>query len=234
MRIAAESGVYAILNWTNGKLYIGSSFDVRQRINKHQNHLRRGIHDNVKLQRSYDKVGPLPFQFKQILICAPEHCVMYEQILMDALKPEYNLAPVAGSTRGATWKWSEESRAKMVGNKNSVGVKRTEAQKILMKENSSRAMRGRKGKHHSDRTKKVLSERMFGNQYALGFKRTEDQKKRNSEGQRTRYAAPEERQKQSEIVKARWAKAKSTLGRFRKMLRMGYAISSASSSAAAT
>ena len=44
------SGIYKIINKTNGKYYVGSSVDVFRRWNSHLNHLIKNKHNNTHLQ----------------------------------------------------------------------------------------------------------------------------------------------------------------------------------------
>lgn len=48
------AGVYMIKNQRNGKVYIGSSENIENRIAKHRSDLERGIHYNRELQKDYD------------------------------------------------------------------------------------------------------------------------------------------------------------------------------------
>lgn len=118
--MAAEhsSGIYEIRNLVNGKRYIGSAVDFGNRWRVHAQSLARGDHHSKALQRAWLLYGPFAFQFNKLLACSKENLIMYEQICMDAYKPEYNCAPRAGSQLG--FKMSEESRAKL-----SAAAKRT-------------------------------------------------------------------------------------------------------------
>jgi group I intron endonuclease len=49
------AGVYWILNLVNGKVYIGSSVDVENRLQNHKKDLIAGNHRNPYLQRAWDK-----------------------------------------------------------------------------------------------------------------------------------------------------------------------------------
>lgn len=46
--------IYKIINTRNNKFYVGRSLNIRQRLNRHLNHLKRGIHDNIYLQRAWN------------------------------------------------------------------------------------------------------------------------------------------------------------------------------------
>ncbi len=49
------SGVYVILNLNNCKCYIGSTRDIKRRLIEHEISLRNGKHNNLELQKDYDK-----------------------------------------------------------------------------------------------------------------------------------------------------------------------------------
>lgn len=57
------SGIYAIVNTINGKVYIGSSKSVEGRCNGHFRDLRNHKHYNVKLQRAWNKYGEQSFSY---------------------------------------------------------------------------------------------------------------------------------------------------------------------------
>lgn len=103
-----SAGVYKITA-PSGRIYIGSAvnFDSRWRVHRH--HLRKGTHHSPPLQAAWHKYGE-DLKFERLLICAPEHAVMYEQIVIDALRPQMNVCPVAGSTLG--YRHTDEVKAK--------------------------------------------------------------------------------------------------------------------------
>jgi group I intron endonuclease len=103
-----RSGVYEIVNSVNGKRYVGSAVNFRLRFRTHLSLLRSGKHHSRKLQSAWKKHGEAAFVFRPILVCAPAQVVLYEQIAMDALLPEYNICKVAGSAIGL--RWTEEAR----------------------------------------------------------------------------------------------------------------------------
>lgn len=55
------SGVYGIYNKLNGKIYIGSSTDIKIRIQKHLYDLSNNKHHSIKLQNSYNLHGRSSF-----------------------------------------------------------------------------------------------------------------------------------------------------------------------------
>jgi len=58
-----ESGIYAIRNTINGKLYIGSAKNFHKRKLEHFRRLRKKEHFNIRLQRSVNKHGIGNFEF---------------------------------------------------------------------------------------------------------------------------------------------------------------------------
>lgn len=119
------SGIYEIICLSTGKRYIGSAKEFHSRWKQHRRLLRLGTHHSRHLQAAWGKHGEENFAFRRLLLCAPDCLVMYEQIAMDALRPAFNIAPVAGNCLGM--RHSDETKAKqsarMRGNKHTLGLK---------------------------------------------------------------------------------------------------------------
>lgn len=111
MKSIPSSGVYAITNTINGHRYIGSAIDLVKRKRDHFGALERGKHHNIYLQRAYNKYGADCFVFSVLVYCKCNQLIQLEQTAMDQYKPEYNIAPRAGSQLG--FRFTEESRKKM-------------------------------------------------------------------------------------------------------------------------
>jgi len=109
-----RTGVYAIRNRKNGKLYIGSTGkSLSGRIKGHRKGLNSGEHGNRYLQRAWNKYGASAFVFMILEHCPKELCLIREQYWIDkfdSANPRfgYNLSPTAGSVLGL--KHSKESR----------------------------------------------------------------------------------------------------------------------------
>jgi group I intron endonuclease len=69
---ARRSGLYVIRNTVTGAFYLGSSADVAKRWQQHASDLRRGVHCNSRLQRSWAKYGAEAFVFDVIRDVPPE------------------------------------------------------------------------------------------------------------------------------------------------------------------
>lgn len=101
-------GVYQIINTVNGKRYVGSSVNIEARWKHHIWCLNRGSHHSPYLQNSWNKYGEHCFTFAILSENEEDNIHAAEQIEID-VKSEYNVAPLAGSSRGH--KWTEEQKA---------------------------------------------------------------------------------------------------------------------------
>jgi group I intron endonuclease len=114
-----KSGIYLIENLVNGKKYIGQSLNVSLRKGKHFSALRNRKHENIHLQRAYDKYGESDFSFKVIEFCEIDdldsreiHFISEYRTMINELG--YNLE--SGGNKGKIV--SEETRMKKVGENN--------------------------------------------------------------------------------------------------------------------
>lgn len=145
------TGIYEIRNLVNGKRYVGSAVDFGNRWRVHAQSLARGDHHSTPLQRAWRRYGPSAFQFNKLLACSKDNLIMYEQICMDALAPEYNVAPVAGSQLG--YRHAPESRAKMSAANNRLG----NPGYVHTPQSKARISENRKGKGGGARTPERLA-----------------------------------------------------------------------------
>lgn len=65
-RVYKKIGIYKITCISNSKIYIGSSIDIKRRIQNHKAALRNNRHDNIHLQRAWNKYGENNFTFEII------------------------------------------------------------------------------------------------------------------------------------------------------------------------
>lgn len=136
------SGIYKITNKINGKVYIGQAIDLWKRIsNGYLNTLPNGKNHNKHLQRAWDKYGETNFKIEIQEECTKNNLTKREQYWIDYynscnINYGYNICPEAGSNRGH--KHSVESIEKI--------------RKHTIEHNPM------KGKHHTEETKRKLSE----------------------------------------------------------------------------
>lgn len=103
-----KTGIYMIKNMINGKFYIGSSVNTNKRLTGHRYELSKNQHSNKLLQRSYNKYGEENFEYIIIQYCEEKDLIKNEQWWFDTLKPELNIAKVAGRTTG--YKHTKETK----------------------------------------------------------------------------------------------------------------------------
>lgn len=90
-------GVYMIRNMRNGKKYIGSTKDARQREKNHFEELRANRHHCDHLQNAWNLEDDTDvFQFVMFIYCKKEDLLAMEQSCFDVMKPEYNSSLIAG------------------------------------------------------------------------------------------------------------------------------------------
>ena len=176
-----ESGIYALKNQENGKLYIGRTINLHKRKNEHFAELRGGKHHNIHLQRAWDKGQR--FDFVIIEKCDPDKLNEREVFWIDkydTFKHGYNQCAGGKSTTGRVC--SEETKRKISkGNKGKklsqeTIAKRTETLKRRMEEDPEFAEAYRKGiakgakgkpahnrgKKASEHTKELIRQKMLG------------------------------------------------------------------------
>lgn len=96
------TGIYQIVNLVNNKSYIGSASNIKQRWSNHKTHLYNNKHHSKYLQNAWNKYGESMFVIKILHLCDKDKDVLLklEQFYLDTLKPEYNIAKLAGSCLG--------------------------------------------------------------------------------------------------------------------------------------
>ena len=97
-----KAAVYVIKCVPSGKVYVGSSVEVKARLATHKRLLRRGSHTNEYLQRAWNKYGASAFKFEILERCAIPERLLREQSWINKLKAEdeaygYNLIPTRES-----------------------------------------------------------------------------------------------------------------------------------------
>lgn len=78
-----NSGVYAIKNIANKRVYIGTSSCIRKRLNNHKQLLNMETHFAKDLQEDWISMGESSFEFVLLEECSPEYCSEKEQEYLD-------------------------------------------------------------------------------------------------------------------------------------------------------
>ena len=123
-RIPSVPGVYLITNTVSGKVYVGSSTNMRSRIQGHRTQLRNGKHGNALLKRAWNKHGASAFTASALRICERAQLRNVEQAVLDATgaasrERGYNLKPKAEFGR---WMPHTEETKRKIGAANKVAL----------------------------------------------------------------------------------------------------------------
>ena len=116
-----KTGIYAIINKINGKVYIGSTTkSFKSRWNGHKKELLYKKHINSHLQKAFDKYKASNFKFKIIQIIEKEDLDYIYEIetalirYYDSANPNkgYNICKIGGSRRGVPMpkEWVENQK----------------------------------------------------------------------------------------------------------------------------
>lgn len=97
-----KSGVYRWTNLLNGKSYVGSSVDLRNRFYQYfsETRLNNKWRGKSKIGLALLKYGYDKFSLEILEYCERSEAISKEQKYLDLLNPEYNICKYAGSTLG--------------------------------------------------------------------------------------------------------------------------------------
>lgn len=150
-------GIYCIENKINHKKYIGQSINIHDRWNHHINQLNRNVHFNESLQREWSEYGGENFLFSIIELCDVSN--------LDALEKHY--ITLYNTTN------DHEGYNLMTGGKSGFSFSKEIKEKIG---------NSRRGKLHSEETKRKFSETRVGSLNSFyGRHHTEESKQKMRE-----------------------------------------------------
>lgn len=132
-------GIYAIVNKLNNKVYVGQSINIRSRLTKHKWELNKNIHHNPHLQYAWNKYGEDCFDFITLCETTEEKLDEMEQYYIfafDACDEEFGYNKSYG---GKSPKVTNDVKQRM-------SVAHSGVNNPMY------------GKHHSDETKRKISE----------------------------------------------------------------------------
>lgn len=202
------SGIYAIVNKITGKMYIGQSIHVYNRIRSHFTALSKG-HDNLKLQRSVNKYGIENFYGKVIqIITNPYLLDDYEDFYIEYFntrKCGYNIAK-GGKSSGDTLSehpnkeiiYQKQHYTKKIHNSYSknTGPKTKESKNKVSQ--SLKEYYNNGGKPWNKGKKLTLETRVKLSESHKGYVMPEEQKKKISQSNKGKHSSPERNKKVSE------------------------------------
>lgn len=172
-----DMGIYKITNTANGKIYIGQSVRLSQRLSAHRSTLKNNNHYNQHLQNAYNKYGDV-FEMEVLEYCDDEAKLddleRYYIAYYNSMNPQKGYNKEDGGNLGKHF--SDETRKKMSDaqkkakkgqNHPLYGKHHTEATKKKMSVSlKSNAKRGKEhylyGKHHTAETKRKISNALKG------------------------------------------------------------------------
>lgn len=143
-------GIYQIKNLVNGKVYIGSSVNIRARWAQHRSDLRKARHHSAALQRAWDKYGSAKFEFSVIELVEDIDTIFDRETFYVRKansangRDGYNTLVIGGSALG--FKHTDESRRKM-----------SESQKKIPYEERLKYCISFAGRTHTAETKALMS-----------------------------------------------------------------------------
>ncbi len=220
------TGIYGIF-LTDGRCYVGSTAQpFKKRWMEHRQRLNKGTHPNIHLVRAWAKYGQDAFEFRILESCdiADESVrIERENHWISELKPEFNMAPVAGSVKGIKRReetkellrelnlkyWEENPRPKGYKRPEEVGAAIARGKKGLAhspehRENLSKALQGRvsprKGVVLSEETKRKVS---IGRS---GIPRKPEDSARAAESNRGKKRTDEQKARISDSLKGKGGK----------------------------
>jgi group I intron endonuclease len=93
-------GIYKITNTINNHYYIGSSHDIKTRIRKHFELLKRNCHHSIHFQNAYNKYGRDIFTFEILEICNKDNILIIEQQYLNKIDNWKNVYNISRITSG--------------------------------------------------------------------------------------------------------------------------------------
>lgn len=206
-------GIYSITNKTTNRTYYGSSVDILRRFRTHKYFLRKGEHQNIFLQRIWNKYGESDFKFEIIEEVLDESLLQIrEQYYLDNTPCELNLCKTAGNKYG--FKHSEETKRK-IGMANTGRKCSNETKKYLSELNKNRevsievrnkiskGLKGKKRNYSEDFIKKAIDRLRpyMGKGMFKGFKHSEKTKEKISIAKKGIKQSEETKQKIANSLK---------------------------------
>ena len=146
-----KSGIYKITAKHSGEFYIGSSNNISRRWERHRHYFKLNQHQNIFLQRIYNKYGKDNFIYEVVEFIESNKLEEREQYYMDILKPSLNLRLIAKNNTGL--KHTDEAKEKM--RQAHIGKKLTEEHK----QNIGKATRGKPQRKRTEEEKVALRKR---------------------------------------------------------------------------
>lgn len=93
--------VYGIRNKYNGRVYVGSTKNLKLRLQRHFSMLRAGTHKNRKIQKDFTRYGENSFEVVVLSTATNEKSALkFEQIFIEGFENTYNILQFVASAKG--------------------------------------------------------------------------------------------------------------------------------------
>jgi group I intron endonuclease len=187
--------IYKIINTLNGKFYVGSTMDTRERFRTHRNKLRRGVHHCLHLQAAWNKYGEVCFVFILMEVVVATALLQAAEDVWLAQwvgKPEcYN----SGLRSGAPWRGVAKEKHPSFGIAVSPEQKASISKTLKAFYAEDYNNHPRVGKTHTAETKALISAKRQGKMtgsahYRFGTTLSEEVRKKIGDAQRGVKKAP--------------------------------------------
>lgn len=113
-----KSGIYAIINTSNKKIYVGQSKNINSRINRHKSELKHGKHKNIYLQRECNKYGFECLKFEILEICNLEELNAKERFYIEKFDSANYEKGLNLTNGGENTEWNDDARKRRSGTGN--------------------------------------------------------------------------------------------------------------------
>lgn len=191
------SGIYAIRNKENNKMYIGQSVNMGKRIQYHKTMLRNGKHFNPKLQNAFNKHGESRFEVVSMLECTKGELNQKEIEFIDKFNTTeegYNICEGGNGSTGRPM--SVKTKAKISrANKGRVHSKESRQRKSIA------AKRMWKDPKHRKKIIKSRANNPDWGAWNIGTVKTDEEKEAISKKMMGRHITEEHKQKLHNLYK---------------------------------
>lgn len=188
-------GVYVIKCVSNGRFYVGSSRNIKNRKRTHLKQLRKGKHHNAFLQRVYDKYGEDSFKFSYRLTDTQQEALLLEQHylyshMFNSKCMNIGLHAVCGDNLTR-----HPERAKIIAKIKATQFANLQAMSIEEKKRlfgRAGSKNGMYGKSHSKETRAKMSSIAIarGGEHLRGIRKSEEGRRNMVESARKRVLDP--------------------------------------------
>lgn len=164
IKIEIISGTYFLRNKINDKFYVGHSINIYKRWNSHKSLLRKGTHHSQYLQRAWNKYGEDNFEFIIFMVCELEESIKWEQYFLDNYCDKLYNSSKNAKDGGDLISYNENKEE--IINRRKETCKRSldnlNDEERKLKYGLPKEKNGMYGKHHTEETKKIISEKLKG------------------------------------------------------------------------